>query len=269
MSRADGAGRDRSVMTQPGHPSVPPLWRTLLAVVAAPALLFGWDTAATLIIISRAQRLLNDELLLYLIVKGSFAALLCIGLTVFRRWRRLGFKGGSGWRRWPFLLPAWLAGAMSLSQGFPDASAGRAICWLGLGAMIAFGEETVFRGLMIDALLARGPRLAIFASGLLFGLTHLAGIAAGIDARMVAAQAIFATGLGFCFGWVRIATGSIWPTIIAHALMDGIGLAAADGVGNAMHYNSDDFVELVAMAAVSLIWGIAIAVRPLPAAARG
>lgn len=237
---------------------------TLLAVIAAPVALFGWDTGVVLIVRTRAPRLLADELLVYLIAKGGFAALLCAGLTALRGWSRLGFAGGGAWRYWPVLLPAWFSAAASLHDGLPDGLSDLTLGWLCLGGLIAFGEETVFRGIVIEVLLRHGRRLAIVVSALLFGLMHLTGLATGADPRMVAAQAVFATGLGLTFGWVRLAAGSLWPAIAAHAIMDGIGLAGAGGVGNAMRYEGGTFAAVAATAAFSLAWGIFIASRSLP-----
>lgn len=221
-----------------------------------------------LLVALRAPRLLGDELTLYLVIKGGFVILLAIALALSRGWQRCGFGGGMAWRFWPLLLPAWLSLALSLVSGIPDITAGRIIGWLALGLLIGLGEETIFRGACVAALAGRGPRFVILFTALLFGAVHLAGIGAGVDPRMAAAQAVFAAGLGVSFAWVRLASGSIWPCIIAHAAMDGIGLAAADGVGNALRYNAGDFPAALATAAASMAWALLLLSRTPPDPAR-
>ena len=249
-------------------PRPAPLWRAIAIALVAPMFLLAWDTSSAVLILRHARFLLADELSLYLAIKAGFVVVLALLVTLGRAWRRFGYLGGPGWRLWVLMLPAWLSAALSLVQGPADIAFSRCLGWLGLGILIALGEETIFRGVVLSAFVARGPRVAIVTSAVLFGLVHLAGIAGGIDIRMVVAQVIYATGLGISFAWVRIASGSIWPCVIAHAVMDGIGLAAADGVGNALRYESDSYPAALASAAASLAWGLFLLSRPPPARAK-
>lgn len=253
-------------MTVVTPPRPGPLWRAFGLGLAAPLFLLTWDTGSAVAITRHARFLLGDELSLYLIIKSGFVIVLALLITAFGAWRRLGYLGGSGWRLWVLMLPAWLSAALSLAHGAADIPASRCLGWLGLGILIALGEETIFRGAVLTAFEGRGPRVAIIVSSILFGLIHLVGIGGGVDIRMVVAQMVYATGLGISFAWVRIASGSIWPCVIAHAVMDGIGLVAADGVGNALRYDSDRYPAALASAAASLGWGIFLLRRPPPAA---
>lgn len=252
-------------MTTETRPHPGPLWRAIAVALAAPIVLLAWDTANALMIARHARFLLDDELPLYLVIKAGFVVVLILFVTARRAWRRLGFCGGPGRRFWVLMLPAWLSAALSLVQGPVDIPSSRAIGWLGLGILIALGEETIFRGIVLNAFAGRGPRIAIVSSAILFGLIHLVGLGGGVDIRMVVAQMVFASGLGISFAWVRLASGSIWPSVIAHAVMDGIGLAAADGVGNALRYESDSYPAALASAAASLAWGLFLLSRPPPA----
>jgi membrane protease YdiL (CAAX protease family) len=240
------------------------LWRELGVALTATFFLLGWDVVGALVVMQLDCTLMNDELRFYVTVKAGFLLVLGVIVTLFRSWRGLGFAGGFGTRFWGFMLPAWVATAISLA-GSPDGSLPpRLAGWLGLGLLIALGEETLFRGVVLRAFASRGPRVAIILSSLLFGMAHLVGVAGGIDIHMVLAQVIFATGLGICFGWVRVASGSIWPCVIAHTVMDGAGLASADGVASAMRYDVNSYPLAVTCAAASLAWGIFLLRRPLP-----
>jgi membrane protease YdiL (CAAX protease family) len=79
-----------------------------------------------------------------------------------------------------------------------------------VGAPIA--EEVVFRGYVLPALAGRiGIARAVIGQALLFSLIHLDPI--GFVPRFV---------LGLVFGWLVILSGSLWSSIFAHALNNGL-----------------------------------------------
>jgi membrane protease YdiL (CAAX protease family) len=84
---------------------------------------------------------------------------------------------------------------------------------LGLGsALVPVVEETFFRGFLFPGLRTRLPFwIAASASGLLFGLGH--------DTIMPR------VAVGVLLAWVRERTGSVWPCIIAHALINTTGFS--------------------------------------------
>jgi membrane protease YdiL (CAAX protease family) len=74
------------------------------------------------------------------------------------------------------------------------------------------GEELLFRGYLLRVLGARyGAFYALTITSLLFALLHL---------NPASLLALFA--LGVVFGILRLATGSIWPSILAHAVQNGV-----------------------------------------------
>jgi uncharacterized protein len=94
--------------------------------------------------------------------------------------------------------------------------------WWQLAAVAAaagFGEELLFRGLVQAGLAALvggpyGPWIALAIASLVFGLFHW----------LNATYALLATVAGLYFGWLLIATESLWPPIVAHGLYDFIAL---------------------------------------------
>ncbi|MHB8420149.1 MAG: CPBP family intramembrane glutamic endopeptidase [Myxococcales bacterium] len=79
-----------------------------------------------------------------------------------------------------------------------------------VGAPLA--EETVFRGYLQPAIAARtGLPRAILIQALLFSLVHMDPI--GFLPRLL---------LGVCFGELVALTGSLWTSVFAHALNNGI-----------------------------------------------
>lgn len=81
-------------------------------------------------------------------------------------------------------------------------------------------EELVFRGYLQTALAGRfGAPFAIGASAALFGLFHLS------DPAVVPVLAV----VGGLLGWVRHASGSVWPAIVAHLVNNVAAMAIAFG----------------------------------------
>lgn len=72
-------------------------------------------------------------------------------------------------------------------------------------------EEFFFRGVLQSGLRRRyGPRTAIIASGVLFGVIHV-----------LPWQVLPAIPLGLLFAWWTERTRSLWPALIGHALVNG------------------------------------------------
>ena len=79
-------------------------------------------------------------------------------------------------------------------------------------------EELVFRGYILDSLRANYSDLfSIFASGVLFGFMHWDPVFGFFDLYQTGAATIG----GFLYGWVRIKTGGLWPSIICHSIWNG------------------------------------------------
>ena len=76
-----------------------------------------------------------------------------------------------------------------------------------------FAEELFFRGLGVRALAVLGGLAAILVSGIVFGLVH--GILGALPPL-----ALFGVGLA----WVRLRSASVWPSFIAHAAYNGLGI---------------------------------------------
>ena len=101
----------------------------------------------------------------------------------------------------------------------------------GINALFAFGEEWGWRGFLLPKLLPWGQWAALTLSGALWGLWHLPLVLLGYDYPLhpwlgVLLMVAFCTLMGILFGWMRLATGSIWPTVIGHGALN-----AAAGFG--------------------------------------
>lgn len=95
-----------------------------------------------------------------------------------------------------------------------------------INAPFSFGEEWGWRGFLLPALLPLGTWPALILSGVVWGLWHLPVILLGYnypDHRDVGWLLMTATCViwGVLFGWTRLATGSVWPAVIAHGALNG------------------------------------------------
>ncbi|MFE3574214.1 CPBP family intramembrane glutamic endopeptidase [Lysinibacillus sp. NPDC059133] len=90
--------------------------------------------------------------------------------------------------------------------------------------VIAVGlcEEFIFRGLIFKYLSAKGLKVAIIGSSILFGIGHLANILSGADLLMTLLQITFAFLFGLVCAEIVAKTKSIIFPIVWHATHDFI-----------------------------------------------
>ena len=95
-----------------------------------------------------------------------------------------------------------------------------------LNAVFTLGEELGWRGYLLPKLLPLGQWRALLISGLIWGLWHAPVILLGYNypgrpLLGMAMMTILCVILGILFGWTRLATGSVWPAVIAHGSLNG------------------------------------------------
>lgn len=83
--------------------------------------------------------------------------------------------------------------------------------------IVAFIEETVFRGLMLRILLAKGAFTAVFISSLLFGITHALQLLGGQSLEDTIIQIIYALLVGLVLSLLILDGQSIIITILFHS----------------------------------------------------
>ncbi len=125
------------------------------------------------------------------------------------------------------LLTAYISGrALGLAVPLSDASMlaeyrhephGLLIAILVIAGFVPLVEEWLFRGVLLECLLALFPtRAAVIATALLFAILHL-----------TPATVIHHSLLGYVCGRVRIGSGSLWPAIICHSLYNAVVVVVA------------------------------------------
>jgi len=96
---------------------------------------------------------------------------------------------------------------------------------LNVAIMMVFtaGEEIGWRGYMLTRLIAAGIPKPIFVSGLIWGLWHMPLILSGryvTSSGPLLSAALFMVTIvagSYLTAWLRLSTGSVWPTILFHA----------------------------------------------------
>ncbi|WP_170837455.1 CPBP family intramembrane glutamic endopeptidase [Actinopolyspora xinjiangensis] len=114
-----------------------------------------------------------------------------------------------------------------------------------LNVIPAAGEEWGWRGYLTPALLPLGQPAAFLVTGVLWGLWHAPLLVLGYNYPTVPVVAAFIMMVVFCvlvsvlLGWLRLASRSVWPAVIAHgflnaaAVLPGVFNAPGDPVSNA------------------------------------
>jgi membrane protease YdiL (CAAX protease family) len=184
-------------------------------------------------------------------VEASMVAwvVVCAGVAAVARWQRPGLplrplRLGRTLAVYAALaLPWWAlfvgyaralaaAGAPAAAQPqlvyLAAADLGAPMAWLFvLGTVVAapVAEELVFRGCLQPALAAvLGPRAAIAATAVVFGLVHPLPLA------------LPAALLGAAFGWLAQRSGSLLPAMVAHAVHNAGTVALAIAWPGALDY---------------------------------
>jgi membrane protease YdiL (CAAX protease family) len=200
------------------------LWRGLLAaalyilcILAATAYTYRYadppgDTLTTL------ARLMPFQVLLVL---GSV-----LFLHRFGGWCAFGF-GRIHWPALIWLLPSVIvmgAMAVGLMPAWRDgvfSDLGPLACALLLGVplLIGFGEEVMFRGIVLRSALTAVPvMLAMTISALLFAAMHTPTGLIGQPASATVQNSLFALTVGLFLAPVALRLGNLWPLIIWHAV---------------------------------------------------
>lgn len=162
-----------------------------------------------------------------LIIEAAFCGYVIFLLGSLCWWREAGFKQPVTWRRLLAYLPLLLVPVLvAASSGFQAAPASQVIGFTILSLMVGFAEECLLRGVVLRALVPGGVLRAVLLSSLLFGLGHLVNIWQGASPFTTIVQVLYSFFLGIGFAGARLYTGTIWPAIVVHALIDFVDIAS-------------------------------------------
>ena len=175
--------------------------------------------------------LLRDREMLAMLALFFISSLIALAIAVSPMgWRALPALGFRPARFWTVVLGA--VGALIVSvavsqlgepEGVKQAlDVARTpqlfVASLAVMALLApVAEELVFRGLLYGWVAGRwGTTTAWFVSSILFAAAHVEP-----------AHAFLVLPLGLWFGWLRQRTDSLWPSLVAHIVNNGLAVVAA------------------------------------------
>jgi uncharacterized protein len=197
-------------------------------------------------------------------------------------WAQLGLHR-AGFRYWPLAL---LAPAAVLVASYGAATVVGTVTWqfepdaainLAINIVIisffAFFEEIGWRGYLLPKLSASYPKLAPALVGFLHGVWHLplmllttAYNPAGNRLIVVPLFLAVLTVAGILYGYLRNASGSLWPVVIAHGTFNAVlGMLAGAAVAantNTAAYLTGETGVFTLLALVILTW--VLMRRPAP-----
>ncbi len=110
--------------------------------------------------------------------------------------------------------------------------------WFGFVMFLTPGiwEEVYARGILLTILLRKYPQekgehhKAILIGGVIFGLTHILDIPGLIrDPIFILLQVVWSSIIGIAFGYLRVATKSLLPSILMHWLIDSFNAYISPG----------------------------------------
>ncbi len=87
-------------------------------------------------------------------------------------------------------------------------------------AMVGFLEEVIFRGLLFKAIAKENMKEAVVITSLTFGIGHISNLFTGQNLLETLLQIVYAICIGCCFVMVFLYSGSLWPCILSHSLID-------------------------------------------------
>ncbi len=155
-----------------------------------------------------------------------------IPLVIWRR-RWLGFQVGKIREHWKMVLIMLVANCAVIGAYLWLTSGGTPYSgnqWLITETItVPLVEETFWRGLVLAMLLTilgryhgenSSSHLAVWFSGVAFGLLHMNNVLSGVPIQFAAIQSLSAVIWGVMYGYARVKTQSIYPPLLFHAAMN-------------------------------------------------
>ena len=178
-------------------------------------------------------------------LKGNFgyqSIAMLLGITAFANGiiffvKRNHLEKECGIASWPgdtkrflYFIPMWILATGNLWDGFALSYHGIELVIAVLSMiLVGFVEEMLFRGFLFTAMLSKErTAVAIIVSSLTFGMGHIINLFTGQTSFETIVQMIFAVSWGFILTFVFYKSGSLFPCIIAHSMIDAFSMFGAD-----------------------------------------
>jgi len=201
---------------------MPSLWLGILATATYAAIV----AMGAIFLFDAASRPSDIYAVLKGLLPAQVMAVIFLLFVVLRwiGWRAVGF-GEISWSGMIWFMPGWSVLAVmgwdiahAMTPEDLQAFSGVALAILfATTLLIAFGEEVLFRGILLRGAMTRlSVPFAMLLSALLFGLFHLVNGLAGQDIAGTSQQVLFAIVVGFFLAPIALRVRNLWPLIIWH-----------------------------------------------------
>lgn len=112
---------------------------------------------------------------------------------------------------------------------------------------VGFLEELIFRGFLFRALCRDDLKTAIIISSVTFGVGHIVNLLNGAALVATLLQIAYAIAIGFAFTYLFLVSGSIWPCILCHGVINGLSVFAPASLPGEQELLSAGFLCVVSI----------------------
>ena len=190
---------------------------------------------------------------LYGLANFGLTIIVAVLVTAMGWWKTIGFRSPDRRSDLLYFLVPFIPMFINFIPGVEVRSFRYLLEVFVLTLMVGFVEEGIFRGLMLNALKARGLWKAAIITALLFGLTHALNVLAGKSLAEQVAQIFYAVAIGFAFAALVLRTGILWPLVLAHWLIDFVNFIQRPGF---MYPAPWDVLIVIGITVIFTVYGV-------------
>ncbi|MCF8002310.1 MAG: CPBP family intramembrane metalloprotease [Halanaerobiales bacterium] len=171
-----------------------------------------------------------------------FSIVLILIINKNKRWKYYGFFLISQLKKKEkiIFIPLFILGFMPLLAGIRSNLSFQAIIYLLIYmAIVAFVEETIFRGIILKILIKKSYIKAIIGSSFLFSLAHILNTLQSNNLKMIIIQISYAFIIGMILSILVIRTNNIILPIIFHYInniMTSLNPSGVNNISNVVTY---------------------------------
>jgi membrane protease YdiL (CAAX protease family) len=207
-----------------------------------------------------ALKLELPEYYMYGSVLAILAIITAIILLKLDWWRTIGFQRLSKKYMLLLIIPV-IPLIGNLFGRYNSIQFGFYIYYFLLSVLVGFAEEGIYRGIILQVLLKRGVWKALVISSVLFSLSHIMNALAGWNLGHVLLQLTYSFALGFGWSAFALRTGTIWPLMIIHCLIDFFSFIKAENIFKSLQSSQPDLKAIIysiGLSAIFIIYGIVV-----------
>lgn len=180
-----------------------------------------WAIVAYVVAAGTARGNLGDGSPWMLAVLAALTAVLARFLVKNQLLSKYGLTSWPESRRFLYFIPFGILAVMNLRMGVrPHYGPGGQVCAVLSMGLVGFLEELIFRGLLFRAIEKESHTRAIVISAVTFGAGHIVNLLTGQATAETLMQILYATAVGFAFVIAYDRSGSLWPCVLTHSLVN-------------------------------------------------